>query len=467
MAPGARVGRLAALCVCLTLASGDALSGTPDAPRWWKGNTHTHSWWSDGDAPPELIALWYAERGYDFLVFSEHNVIADGEAWYPLDDPSRSERKSRAVRDAYARYRTVFGDRWVVDRRSGEGIEVRLKPLDEFRALFERAGEFILIQGEEITSSVQSHPVHMNGVNLVEHIDPLAGESVAETLQLNLDAVRRQADRFGRPMLMHVNHPNFHFAMQAEDFFYLDHAPGDGFFEMYNGHPGVGVNGDFQHMGTERMWDVILSWRLGPLERSVLYGVAVDDAHEYTRWGPGETNPGRGWVMVRATHLTPDSITAAMRAGDFYNSTGVTLRTLDMSPDAIRLEVEPADGVNYRIEFVGTRADADLRGRVEQVHLDAEAHDDDLSLPAQAMLQKGIQRHDVVRYGDRVGEVLARVSGTVAEYRLRGDEIYVRARILSDRLHPNPHAPGDVEMAWTQPLVPERSGSPTEAAMPQ
>src|SRR5205814_702981 len=28
-------------------------------PRWWKGNLHTHSFWSDGDDFPEMIADWY------------------------------------------------------------------------------------------------------------------------------------------------------------------------------------------------------------------------------------------------------------------------------------------------------------------------------------------------------------------------------------------------------------------------
>jgi len=25
-------------------------------PRWWKGNLHTHTFWSDGDAFPEMVA---------------------------------------------------------------------------------------------------------------------------------------------------------------------------------------------------------------------------------------------------------------------------------------------------------------------------------------------------------------------------------------------------------------------------
>lgn len=35
--------------------------GVDDSPRWWKGNLHTHSLWSDGDDFPEMIACWYRD----------------------------------------------------------------------------------------------------------------------------------------------------------------------------------------------------------------------------------------------------------------------------------------------------------------------------------------------------------------------------------------------------------------------
>jgi len=41
--------RVFALLSLSILALGAAQA---DEARWWRGNTHTHSWWSDGDAPP-------------------------------------------------------------------------------------------------------------------------------------------------------------------------------------------------------------------------------------------------------------------------------------------------------------------------------------------------------------------------------------------------------------------------------
>ena len=40
----------------------------PAPNRWWKGNLHTHSLWSDGDDFPEMIAEWYKQHGDDLRV---------------------------------------------------------------------------------------------------------------------------------------------------------------------------------------------------------------------------------------------------------------------------------------------------------------------------------------------------------------------------------------------------------------
>lgn len=434
-----RAGLLLALAIQGAAATA-AQSIEPEL-RWWKGNTHTHSWWSDGDAPPEVIADWYKRRGYQFLVLSDHNVMQQGEKWYSLDKPPRVPEQ---VRDAYSDYLELLGEDWVEVRTLPDGErQVRLKTLDEFRSLYETPEQFIFIKGEEITDRFQYHPVHINGINLVEMIEPQGGESVVDTIQRTVNAVRAQSAQYGQPMLVHLNHPNFHFAQTPEDFFHLKYRPGEGFFEIYNGHPGVHNHGDTLHQSTERMWDIVLANRLGRLDNGVVYGVATDDAHEYTRWGLGETNPGRGWIMVRSRWLTANKITQAMKRGDFYNSTGVALRELSVGEGRIALEVEAEAGVQYTVEFVGTLRDAELLPQRRKLAHEHEGRSDHL--------------HDeVAAWSDDIGRVLKRVEGTRAEYRATGDEIYVRARVISSKAHPNPHAEGDREMAWTQPLVVER-----------
>ena len=169
---------------------------TEPTPRWWKGNTHTHTWWSDGDSPPENAAAWYREHGYQFVVLSDHNrmqenTIARGQfalfhsQWYPIEDEPRAQ--------ALAIYQKHFGDDWVQTRKNDQGItEVKLKALDEFRHLFEAPGEFIFVKGEEITDRFGAHPFHMNAVNIQDVIVPRSGKTPAEVLQNNLNAVLAQ-----------------------------------------------------------------------------------------------------------------------------------------------------------------------------------------------------------------------------------------------------------------------------------
>ncbi|MGA1058341.1 MAG: hypothetical protein ACO3Y3_11670, partial [Phycisphaerales bacterium] len=54
--------------------------------------------------------------------------------------------------------------------------------------------------------------------------------------------------------------------------------------------------------------------------------------------------------------------------------------------------------------------------------------------------------------------VLAATSDDPAVYTFTGNELYVRARVTSSRPHPRPYAKGDLEMAWTQPVRPPRTG---------
>lgn len=54
-----------------------------NAPRFYRGNLHTHSSLSDGALPPEAVCRRYAEAGYDFLCLSDHFI---GAYDYPIAD---------------------------------------------------------------------------------------------------------------------------------------------------------------------------------------------------------------------------------------------------------------------------------------------------------------------------------------------------------------------------------------------
>lgn len=417
-----------------------------NAPQWFKGNLHTHSLWSDGDDYPEMIADWYKQRGYQFLAMSDHNVLAEGQRWFELKAPKVvagvvTQRGGGAVLEKYL---ARFGADWVEQREKDGVREVRLKPLAEYRTLFEEPGRFLMIPSEEITSTwkrpktatspEQGGPVHMNFTNPRTHVAPVVADNALEIMQRSVEAVRAQYAATGQPMFIHLNHPNFYWGVTAEELMQVHHEK---FFEVYNGHPGVHNAGDAEHLSNEEIWDVVLTRRLAELKLDVMYGLGVDDSHAYHEMILGKSNPGRGWVMVRARHLTPESIILAMEAGDFYASSGVTLKEVTRTATALSLEIQTEPEVTYVTQFVGTRRGYDPTSQLIPPR--------DPKAP-----QKTLPHH---RYSKDVGAVLAEVKGAKASYTLKGDEIYVRARVVSSKPKVNGSVAEEFESAWTQPVV--------------
>ena len=373
--------------------------------KWYKGNTHSHSYWSDGDDFPEMIMDWYKTNGYYFIALSDHNILAQGEFWKQIPvHPFRQQR--------FREYLAKYGEKWVTYKTDSAGkISVKLKTLAEYRPLFEEKGKFLIIQAEEITDGYQGKPIHMNAVNVKELIKPQGGNSVAEVMQNNLNQVYDQRQRTGQPMFPHINHPNFGWAVKAEDMLELK---GERFFEVYNGHPHVHNYGDSVTIGMEELWDRLLTHYLRQ-GKPLLYGLATDDSHNYLEHKVGLSNPGRGWIMVRAKELTPVALIEAMEAGDFYATTGVELKDVTYKKGKLEVQVKPKAGINYTIQFWGPNESAEGESKV--------------------------------------GMVLKEVKGTKATYKLQAKDLYVRAKIISSKLQHNPFQEGDLETAWTQPVT--------------
>ena len=148
--------------------------------HWWKGNLHTHSFWSDGDDFPEMIVSWYKEHDYDFLALSDHNQMLAGDKWVSV-----STNNTTAI--ALEKYVEKFGANWVETREVDGHKKARLKTLEEFRGRFEQPGKFLLITGEEISDHFNAAPIHLNATNLRELIPPQGGKSAYEVMQNNIN----------------------------------------------------------------------------------------------------------------------------------------------------------------------------------------------------------------------------------------------------------------------------------------
>jgi hypothetical protein len=289
------------------------------ATVWLKGNLHTHTLQSDGDSPPEEVATWYRQHGYDFLVITDHDKITRIAA--------------------------------------PEGL--------------------VLIDGEEVTDRLPKKPLHVNAIGLTRVVAPQGGKTSVEVLQRNIDAVRAAG---GIPL---VNHPNFGWAFGADELLQLR---GLVLLEIASGHPYVNTQGP---PSAEAMWDTLLT------NGRRVYGVAVDDSHHWKRpWDTDIAPPGKAWVVVRAER-DAKSIVKALERGEFYASTGVELEEVS----GTRVKVKEKNGAHYRIQFIGAN-----------------------------------------------GRVLQQTQGASAEYKMRGTEGYVRAKVIDS----------NGKMAWGQPAFVKR-----------
>jgi len=412
--------RITLACLILVILTG--CDPTVES-NWYKGNLHTHTFWSDGDDFPEQVTQWYVDNGYAFLAISDHNTIAEGDRWLTIDE-------SHAHFATFERYVADSPDGWVEWEQLEGSIRVRLKTWEEYSSRFQEPGSFLMMRAEEVSDGFEGRPIHINATNLSEYIQPQRGNSVVDVMQRNVGAILSQGERLQRRVMPHINHPNFIWGIRADELAQVD---GERFFEVFNGHPLVFNYGDSLRHGTEKMWDVVNTIRLRD-GRPLMFGIGTDDAHNYQEIAPGRANVGRGWVTVKAASLDADAILGAMDAGAFYASSGVTLDEVAFDGTRYHVAVEPEEGVTYTIEFFGTDADHD---------------------PAPvAVTDEETGQLISYRYSDDVGRLLQRTTGRQASFTVGDEHLFVRARVTSDKVMDNPVMEDELERAWTQPVRP-------------
>ena len=239
--------------------------------------------------------------------------------------------------------------------------------------------DILLIPGEEITDRLSKKPLHVNAIDIHEAIPPQGGTNVVDVMQRNIIAIARRGG------IAQINHPNFGWAFGAKE---LEQLSGATLLEIASGHPYVNMQGP---PSVEAMWDEVLT------SGKRIWGVAVDDSHHLKRpWDTDVALPGKGWIMVRASKRTAHAILVAIEQGDFYASTGVEIEDYGVDANAIKVKVKEKNFARYVVQFVGAK-----------------------------------------------GRVLQETAGPAATYARKGNEPYVRARIIDS----------NGRMAWCQPVL--------------
>lgn len=271
-----------------------------DLTIWFKGNTHAHTiLCGHADTTPDSVALWYLDRGYHFLILSEHNHFIDP---------------------------------------------------DSVNLPMQRRSDFILIPGEEVTGHKHIHTTGMNtqkyigGIPLMQSDNTLSreewlkqqiaalgkpiSESKTEIMQRHTDDILNAG---GLPIL---NHPNWNSGAQPHE---ILSVKGLHLLELYNGHPDVNNWGAEEHLSVEEKWDSLLTAGM------LVLGISSDDAHQFKEWNEKTSNPGRGWVMVNSERkLTANDITGAVAKGKFYATNGVILKKLHHSSARYEVQIDTA-----------------------------------------------------------------------------------------------------------------------------
>lgn len=435
------------LAVLLWLAMASRGVFAADGAKWFRGQMHDHTYWSDGRAFPEQAVEAYKQRGYDFLSITDHNRFAEDKNVWREVAPEEGGWPPKVAQAIFDRYVQARGKDRVETKTEGGVTSVRLRTFAELKAEFEEPGKFILLPGLELTQDVKGIAVHANCVNLPLVLPCVKGDdlvkkmdrvnTVSELIALNAAEAKQAAAALGRPYLLTLNHPFWvYYDIVPQN---LIDCPEVRFFEVCNGGTSYAPSPQAPAYTVEKFWDVVNAFR-AIHGQPLLYGVGSDDAHFYD--APridGNSGVGDAWVMVRAAAVTPENLIEAMRQGDFYATNGVVLEDVAFTPadNTLRVAVKAEEGVHYHIRFVTTKRNFDQK--VTTIASPAEDKRPARSIPV---------------YSEDIGRTANTVSGVKAEYRLEPDDLYVRAVVESDRpAKTTPHFHPKTQVAWTQPYA--------------
>ena len=275
-----------------------ALDAVASGDGWLRGTTHVHAKPSGDSAEPvEGVIAWYESHGYDFIALTDHNKI------------------------------TIPGE----------------------------TKSLIVIPGVELTHNRKGcEPPGDDSGNCRIHINALGvtarpegkiewTSGLASKLRVDLYAAAyAKAKELGATVIQ-INHPNYYWGMTPDVL--VEIAKGAQLVEIANVQFESWNAGDANHLAVEAQWDEALK------RGATVWGVASDDAHYYRDDGGGKYPAGGGWVMVKAQR-EPQAILAALAAGRFYSSTGVTLSRAERVGDELVVEVAAGTTQQHTIAFI-------------------------------------------------------------------------------------------------------------------
>ncbi|MBR2585539.1 MAG: hypothetical protein IKE64_08950 [Thermoguttaceae bacterium] len=422
------------------------------SPRWYKGNIHCHSQWSDGEDLPEVMVSEYKNRGYQFFCLSDHNIIQTDRLRFngfamdftpkdltPFEGKTSFWKRVAAARgwsnlteEDIKQAQDRFGADSVDILDTDEGRYVRMKTFDELNAQFGEPGKFLMMPGFEMTARF----VHTNCVNVKkDYFVEIADDGQTDALlKKSADTAKQLYADNGQPWFFTVNHPQWqYYNIQPSS---LISRPDLIQLELLNNGTGGPLCPDA--WTPESFFDVVNAWRASH-DQHLLMGTGTDDSHGCFRT---DEPPFKAWQHVRCSELTPGAIFDAMNRGDSYCSNGIELEDLAFDGKTLQLRAVEGEG-KYRIDFIGTKKDYDPTPK-----------------PYDVAAAEGLRARQIESYSPEIGKVLESVEGREGSYTLKADDLYVRARVyrLDENKDPvvRPESGLYNFAAWTQSYAPGR-----------
>lgn len=259
--------------------------------QFYKGNIHGHSTHSDGKFTPEQVVEAYMAKGYDFISLTDHLMP---EAFYT----ARRANWTPAVTDTTSL----------------------------------RSSDFTTIPGAEIHTPalVNGDLWHLVAVGL-----PL-DFAVAGPEEDGL-ALAKRAYETGA--FVGIAHPSWYTLTIAETIPLLPYAHA---IEVWN------TASSFS--GRHEAWPFADELLTGGHR---VHAYAADDSHYIDNVGAYKDAFG-GWIQVKSESLDPDSLLAAIKAGNYYSSTGPEIEDLTFDGEKLTIRSSPVD--RYYVSGMGARS---------------------------------------------------------------------------------------------------------------
>ncbi|MDD3587094.1 MAG: hypothetical protein PHQ75_07915 [Thermoguttaceae bacterium] len=407
---------------------------SPVQAKWYKGNFHMHTVWSDGAALPEVAIARYQAAQYEFLCTTDHFFFQSDTL--KLEDPWK--RKNVITPDAKffqgetSRWRafnpnsdtiqeaiTRFGADSLKTKKVGDQTFYRLKTFAELARQFNRPGKFLLIPGVELNTSAEGRGVHFNLINVAGDFLPIRKPTMTETIETNFKMANKLYGQQKEPWFFLVNHPMWPYydispehILALPDLHYVElnnNALGSSLFDK--DHPYALAK---KAWNPEKFWDVVNAFRTDA-GRAPIIALGSDDRHGYA---PNQ-NAGHSWSYVDADELTPSAIVHAVAHSKVYTSNGLEFESIvfDKAKGTLTVKAKPAEGKTLRIEFLGTKKGFDKTVKEETIPLGRKPNTKKTRI--------------IHYYSDDIGVVLQKNDSLQASYTLKNDDLYVRARVVT------------------------------------